>query len=144
MSGLLGGVQQPAEQSGLRRRLRTLRVGAITVNGRRELCVIRNISEGGLSARVYSTPGVGQRAQVDLPSGVSRAGIVKWVSRPNIGIAFDEKADLADLLGAESGGRNGLPRRTPRINVDRLGELRIGARVIAINSCDISQGGVRI
>jgi hypothetical protein len=39
---------------------------------------------------------------------------------------------------------NGWHPRMPRVEVDRLGEIRVGARIYPINTCDISQGGVRL
>jgi len=45
---------QPPERRRDTRHITILRVGTILVDGRRELCLIRNISAGGLMAHVYS------------------------------------------------------------------------------------------
>jgi cold shock CspA family protein len=126
------------------RRLTTLRVGTITIDDRRELCLIRNISAGGLKAHVYSPLKEGQKVSVELKANQQTNGTVSWVGEASVGIEFDEPIDVADLLAAQNEGDNGWRARMPRVEVDCLGELRIGARIYPINTCDISQGGVRL
>jgi hypothetical protein len=126
------------------RRMTTLRVGTITIDGRRELCLIRNVSAGGLRAHVYSPLKVGQPVSVELKTNQQTAGTVSWVDGATVGISFDEEIDVAELLTSQMEGEDGMQPRMPRVEADCLGELRIGARVYPINSCDISQGGARI
>ncbi|HWH17244.1 MAG TPA: PilZ domain-containing protein [Allosphingosinicella sp.] len=134
----------PHDRSGAARRLTTLRVGTIMIHGRRELCLIRNISAGGLRAHVYSPVKEGQKVSVELKTNQQTSGTINWVRDGNVGIAFDERIDVADLLAAQTGTDSGWRPRMPRVEVDRLGEIRVGARIYPFNSCDISQGGVRI
>ena len=131
-------------EDGAGRRLRTLRVGTITIDGRRELCLIRNISAGGLRAHVYSPLKEGQKVSVELKTNQQTSGSVNWVDGNSIGIEFSEPIDVEELLAAQACGDTGWRPRMPRVEVDRLGELRIGARIYPINSCDISQGGIRV
>ncbi len=49
---------QPDRRGG-ERYVRLLRVGAIVIEDRRELCLIRNVSAGGMMIRAYSNIGVG-------------------------------------------------------------------------------------
>ena len=126
------------------RHLTILRVGALIIDGRRELCLIRNISAGGLMAHVYSSIPIGQRLKVELKSDQTVSGEVAWVDEANCGITFDELIDVEEILAVQAASANGWRPRLPRVEVDRLATLRIGARTYAVSTCDISQGGVKV
>jgi len=132
---------QPRERRRDTRHITILRVGTILVNGRRELCLIRNISAGGLMAHVYSQLKQDQTLEVELKTNQRVAGRVSWSEGANVGIAFDEPVDVEDLLACHTELENGWRPRLPRVEVDRLGTLRV---VFALNTRDISQGGVKI
>lgn len=127
-----------------KKRLTTLRVGTITVGGRRELCLIRNVSGGGLRAHVYSPVSEGEAVSVELKTNQQTSGTITWVQDGSIGVQFDEPIDVEGLLASQNEGDHGWSSRMPRAEVDRLGELRVGARIYPINTRDISQGGVRV
>ncbi len=135
---------QPRTRDSLARRLTTLRVGIITIEGERELCLIRNVSEGGLRAHVYSRPEVGDRICVELKTDDQTHGTITWACDGDIGVQFDEKIDVEGLLASHLAQEGGRRPRMPRVDVDRLGELRIGARFYPVNTRNMSQGGVRI
>jgi hypothetical protein len=126
------------------RHITILRVGTIILEDRRELCLIRNISAGGLMAHVYSQLKLGERLEVEFKTNQRLAGKVSWAEGTNVGIAFDEPVDLEDLLAVTTELGNGWRPRLPRVEVDRLGTLRVGSRIYALNTRDISQGGVKI
>lgn len=134
---------QPCERRSGPRHITILRVGTIVIDGRHELCLIRNISAGGLMAHVYSTLKPEQQVEVELKTHQRVVGKVSWCSGSNVGIAFDEPVDVEDLLASNSELQNGWRPRLPRVEVDRLGTLRLGSRVYALNTRDISQGGVK-
>lgn len=134
----------PAGRADEARRLTTLRVGTITIDGRRELCLIRNISAGGLRAHVYSPLSQGQQVSVELKTDQQTNGSVSWVDGGTVGVTFDQEIDVEELLASQISNDDGTQPRMPRVEVDRLGELRIGARIYPINTCDMSQGGVRL
>ena len=135
---------QPTERRRQARHLTILRVGTLLVDGRRELCLIRNISAGGLMAHVYSTFREGQPVSVELKTNQQTSGCVSWINGSNIGIAFDEAIDVEEMLANQSVTDNGWRPRLPRVEVDRLATLRIGARNFWVSTLDISQGGVKI
>jgi hypothetical protein len=126
------------------RYLTILRVGTLIVDGRRELCLIRNISAGGLMAHAYSTLPIGRQLSVELKTNQGIAGTVAWVEGANVGISFDEPADVEELLASQSVLENGWRPRLPRVEVDRLATLRLGAATYGVSTRDISQGGVKI
>jgi hypothetical protein len=134
----------PPERRQQRRHMTILRVGSIFLGDKRELCLIRNISAGGLMAHVYSRLVIGQNVAVELKTNHRIAGSVTWLQDNNAGITFDAPIDVEDILASHSGLENGWRPRLPRVEVDRLATLRVGARVYGVSTRDISQGGVKI
>jgi hypothetical protein len=126
------------------RHMTILRVGTLIIDGRRELCLIRNISAGGLMAHVYSTLQIGRQLSVELKTNQRISGTVAWIEGSNVGISFAERTDVEELLAAQNGLENGWRPRLPRVEVDRLATLRLGARTYGVSTRDISQGGVKI
>jgi hypothetical protein len=126
------------------RHLTILRVGAIVVDERRELCLVRNISAGGLMAIVYSGFETGRRIAVELKTNQQIPGTVSWIRDSTIGVAFDDKIDIAEVLSNAAMLDNGWRPRMPRVPVDRMATLRAGARTYWVSTRDISQGGVKV
>jgi hypothetical protein len=110
----------------------------------RELCLIRNISAGGLMAHVYSHHEVGERVTVEIKSDRALQGHILWADDSNVGVQFDTPIDLSEMLASQAVAANGWRNRMPRVEVDRLATLRCGARLYGVNTRDISQGGVKI
>lgn len=126
------------------RHLTILRVGTMIRKDGSELCLIRNISAGGLMAHVYSQLKPDDPIEVELKTNQRIAGRVSWTDGANAGIAFDQPVDVEELLAANTEMHNGWRPRLPRVEVDRLGTLRLGSHIYALNTRDISQGGVKI
>jgi hypothetical protein len=135
---------RPPERRRDPRHLTILRVGAMIGAKGRELCLIRNISAGGLMAHVYSHHRSGEAVTVELKSHQPIAGTIIWVSESNIGFQFDEPIDVPAMLAHQAVLANGWRPRMPRVEVDRLATLRCGSRLYGVNTRDISQGGVKI
>lgn len=123
------------------RHLTLFRVGAISIAGRRELCLIKNISSGGMSIHPYSDMAIGTPVVIELKSGMSVPGSVAWVDDGTVGVAFDSPVDVLDVLSA---GDEGTRPRMPRIEIDCQALVRDGAMVHRMQVCDISQGGVKL
>jgi hypothetical protein len=127
------------ERRGEERYLSLLRVGALQVAGRRELCLIRNISAGGMLIRPYSAIDEGTRLSIELKHGESVAGVAQWSEGGLAGIVFDEPIDVLALLSAS--GTETRPRM-PRIELDCSARLREDADVHRARALNISQGGI--
>lgn len=131
----------PTERRDGERHLTLYRVGSIMVDERRELCLIKNISAGGMRIRVYSSLPVGRQLSIELKSGHPVSGRVSWVNQDNVGVTFDERIDVIEILSASMEG----PRpRMPRIEVTCRASVREGASVYRMQACDISQGGIKL
>jgi hypothetical protein len=141
---LSSDVPAPPERRAGERHLKILRVGTLVVDGRHELCLIRNISAGGLMAHVYSPLKPGQTVTVELKSNQPLAGQVVWVSDGNAGIRFEIAMDVSELLANPAVMDNGWRPRTPRVEIDRMATLRSGARTTWVQVRDISQSGVKL
>lgn len=123
------------------RHMTLYRVGSVQVAERRELCLIKNISAGGMMVRLYCTLAEGTPVIVELKSGQPISGQISWTRDHNAGICFDRPVDVIDILSTSMEG----PRpRMPRIEVGCHATLREGANVIRVKACDISQGGLKI
>jgi hypothetical protein len=134
----------PAEEADRRegeRHMTLYRVGSIQVENRRELCLIKNISAGGMMIRLYCAIAEGTPLTVELKSGQPITGKISWTREHHAGIEFDEPVDVIDILSSAMGG----PRpRMPRIETNCHATLREGANALRVKACDISQGGVKI
>lgn len=137
-------VPRPPERRQAERHIKILRVGTLVVEGRRELCLIRNVSAGGLLAHVYSNVAPGQRVTVELKTNQQVAGHIAWVRDANAGIAFDHEVDIGDLLANPRVLDNGWQARAPRIEADGAATLRAGARTHRVRTIDISQSGIKL
>jgi hypothetical protein len=135
---------QPPDRRRATRHLTILRVGALIGPHGRELCLIRNISAGGLMAHVYSPHALGSAVAIELKSNQPVSGTVVWADESNVGIEFDSPIDVEDMLSSQSAIDCGWRPRLPRVEVDRLATLRCGARLHGVNTRDISQGGVKV
>ena len=123
-------------------RLMTLyRVGSIQVESRRELCLIKNISAGGMMIRLYCSIADGTPVIVELKSGQPIQGKISWTRDQNAGVAFDQPVDVIDIL---SNSMEGPRPRMPRIEARCHATLREGANVLRVEVCDISQGGLKL
>ena len=127
------------DRRGADRYLSLLRVGAIMFEDRRELCLIRNISAGGMMIRAYSNIAIGTELSVELKQGDPVSGVVKWVENGLTGVTFDEPIDVILLLAPPGDG----PRpRLPRIEVDCNAWVRQDGDLVQIRLMNISQGGL--
>jgi hypothetical protein len=123
------------------RHLTLFRVGSITIGDRRELCLIKNISAGGMMIRAYCQIAQGTALSIELKSGQPVTGSASWVNDHNVGVAFDQPIDVIEILSASADG----PRpRMPRVEVDCIATVRDGASIFRLPVCDISQGGLKV
>jgi hypothetical protein len=131
----------PFERRDDDRQLTLFRVGSLIIGDRRELCLIRNVSAGGMMIRAYCTIAPGTRVSVELKCGELVDGNAIWVKDDLIGLEFDKPIDVVDLLKTSMEG----PRpRMPRIEVDCVVWVRDGADVQRARARNVSQGGLKV
>jgi PilZ domain len=132
---------EPRERRDGDRMMTLYRVGSLLIGDSRELCLIKNISAGGMMVRCYGTIAVGTSVSVELKCGQPIGGRVSWVRDIHVGIAFDQPIDVIDVLSTSLEG----PRpRLPRIEVNSFITLREGATTYRMRVSDVSQGGLKV
>lgn len=119
-------------------------VAKMTGEKGQELCLIRNISTGGVMANIYSTHEVGERISLEIRSGQQLQGEIVWMRDGCVGIRFLESVNVDEMLKSASVDRNGLRTRPPRIEVYGQANIKIGDRTYSVDLCDLSQGGVKV
>ena len=131
----------PLERRETDRQLTLFRVGSLMIGQRRELCLIKNISAGGMMIRAYCAIEPGTRVSVELKCGETVGGTASWVQQDTIGLEFDHPIDIVEMLKTSMEG----PRpRMPRIEVDCVALVRDGADTHRASTRDVSQGGVKV
>lgn len=123
------------------RHLTLFRVGSILIDGRRELCLVKNISAGGALIRAYCRLEADLELQIELKEKQPIPGRVNWIKGSDAGIGFDERVDVVDLL--KSNGDDPRPRM-PRVEVRCVVFVREGATTNRARLINISQGGLSI
>jgi PilZ domain len=121
------------------RHLSLLRVGALLVGGRRELCLIRNVSAGGMMIRPYSLIQPGSRLSIELKHGHAVSGVAQWYENGLVGVTFDSPIDVVALL---STANHGPAPRMPRMELNCIAWVRQDADVYRTRAVNISQGGM--
>lgn len=120
------------------RHLSLLRVGALVIGGRRELCLIRNISGGGMMIRPYSAIEQGTPVSVELKHGEAVSGVARWSRDMLVGVEFDKKIDVLALLAPAA---DSPKPRMPRIDLSCSALLRHDGDVYRVEVMNVSQGG---
>ncbi len=123
------------------RHLTLFRVGSVLVDGRRELCLVKNISAGGALIRAYCRLQADLDLRIELKEQQPISGRVNWVKGTDAGITFDERVDVLDLLKSNGDG----PRpRMPRVEVRCTVFVREGATTNRASLVNVSQGGLSV
>jgi hypothetical protein len=136
---LTANAPAPPERRNGERYLSLLRVGALLIDGRQELCLVRNVSGGGMLIRPYSPVELDTAVTIELKHGEPVSGVVKWIDDGLVGIAFDAPIDVVALLASSA---DGPQPRMPRIELGCTAWVRQDADVHRTRSVNISQGGM--
>jgi len=126
------------------RHMSILRVGKMVTPRGEDFCLIRNISEGGLMAKLYRAVNVGERVTIELRAERRLAGEVRWARDDAAGIQFDAPIDVAAVLADREEFVDGRHPRPPRLSHSCRATLRLGAEYHRVTVVDISQGGVKV
>jgi hypothetical protein len=119
------------------------RVGVLHTARRPRLCVIRNISSTGMKARINGAIETGEAVAVEIVSDRRIPGRIVWSADGGFGMDFDREVDIREALALpERPGRP--PRRSPRLPVDCMAMVRVGADMIFVTATHLSPGGVRL
>lgn len=129
----------PPDRRSSERYLSLLRVGTVTLADRQELCLVRNISSGGMMIRAYSDIHADARLSIELKQGEPISGIVRWVENGLTGVTFDEPIDVLSLLSLNFGAQR---QRIPRIELECSGWVSADGDSQPVRVLNISPGGI--
>jgi hypothetical protein len=137
-------VNRRLERRGQLRQVALLRVALLHADEVSDICVVKNVSPNGLSARVYRKLTAGEQVQIEFRSGELLAGSVVWEDKYNIGIVFPEPIDVTAVLASRWATEASKRRALPRIKVECPGRLDTGLRSMGFVLGDISQCGASL
>ena len=109
------------------------------VDGWRELCLVRNVSAGGMLIRPYSPITAGTPVTIELKHGETVSGVARWIEDGMVGIEFDQPIDVVALLTSSEDGQQ---PRMPRIELSCTAWVREDADIYRTRTINISQGGM--
>ena len=109
-----------------------------------ELCLVRNISSGGLTAHVYSTVTVGAPATFEFASGFIAQAKILWQRDNLAGVQFDTCIDTQLVLSRSSPSPETPEPRAPRVELGIKARVRLGATYRSVTLINISQGGAKL
>ncbi|NNC71456.1 MAG: PilZ domain-containing protein [Sphingomonadaceae bacterium] len=123
------------------RYMTVLQAGKLVTGRFQELCLIRNISSGGMMAEIFAPVDDGEQVGVEFKAGTVIDGVVRWVRDGRSGIEFFEKIDVHEVLAPHRGR---MSPRSPRLDIDGMATLEIEDDEIELPVLDISQGGIKV
>lgn len=126
------------------RQAKVLRVGLLESDQGAQLCLIRDISSGGLRVDLHYNLARGTKASIELNTGRRLQGTIIWYRNEQAGMEFDELVDVEQFLTPEPAVPCGPRPRLPRIGMNRVVTVRSGARIYRVPVVDISQGGMKV
>lgn len=118
------------------------RVGKIMRSTGDELCMLRNMSEGGAMANVASPFSVGEHVMLNLRLEERIEACVVWVRDSVIGLAFTKPVDLEAILATSA--PEGPRPRAPRLTVAAQGRLHVDREAYRVVTTDVSQSGAKL
>ena len=118
-----------------------LRPAKLIGDQREYLCVVRNISKGGLSVQLFHPLPEHEYLSIEFGNGDRHAIRQVWQTGELMGCAFLTPLDNPTLVAADEGMH---PRRQPRLQVEHDAVLYAGDREMPIVLRDISQRGAAI
>jgi hypothetical protein len=109
------------------------------------LCLIRNISPGGLMGKIHLDLPRGESVTVEIRSGRRIAGHIAWSRDGMAGVQFDDRIDVLEVLHAPIHGEAELAQRMPRVRIGCPVTLTLeGGAKEKVKLIDVSQGGAKV
>lgn len=118
-----------------------IRPGKLIADGREFLCVVRDVSEGGLKVRLFHPLPAHEAIDIEFDNGERHALRLVWNEGDLAGFVFIGDVDVTRLIAVHHGE---FPRRQPRLNVAVDALLCTAGLRTPITLCDISQRGASI
>ena len=135
----------PPERRAAPRNLSVLRTALLHTYRGDELCLVRNISSGGLMAHIFSDLEIGDPVTVEFKSEHSIRGTIVWRQDCLAGVEFAHSIELSEILSQQFESTfMPLAPRAPRAEVNVPGRIKSGGSWQHVVLRNISQGGARL
>lgn len=121
-----------------------LQPGAVGRGSMREICFLRKITSTGAVLCMEGKPAIGDRLDLELLTGDRLRGRVDWVQDSDVGLLFDDAADMFALITRNLVHQTGDARKMPRIEIRCPAWLEAGSRREVVTVTNVSDGGARI
>lgn len=118
-----------------------IRPGKLIADGREFLCVVRDVSEGGVKVRLFHLLPSHRQLEIEFDNGERFALKMVWQTGDLAGFSFVDEVDVGLLVARQADSR---PRRQPRLAVEVEGVLCSSGVRIPVVLRDISQRGASI
>lgn len=118
-----------------------IRPGKLIADGREFLCVVRDVSERGLKARLFDALPEHRTLHIEFDNGERHALQLVWAKGNLAGFCFLEEVDVRRLIVTEAGDH---PRRQPRVTISVDAMLSTAGMRVPVLLRDISQRGASI
>lgn len=141
MSQELSSTQLSADQRSDNRVSLLLRAGKLIAEQGEFLCIVRDVSAGGIKVRLlHDLPRV-NRLELELANGESYPLELVWQNEGHAGFRFlDRPIDLVTVVDEPSR----FPKRGIRLRLEMPVEIRLGEELHCAKLCDLSQHGAQI
>jgi hypothetical protein len=121
-----------------------LQPGTLTRGSLKEICFLRKISPLGAVIQSEAKRRAGERLDLTLMTGERLAGTVSWVAENELGLRFDDPADIFGLIARNLVRQPGDARRMPRIELRCQAWLEAGSRRDRVILRNLTDGGARL
>jgi hypothetical protein len=141
MSQEANSIQQSADQRSENRVSLLLRAGKLIADQGEFLCIVRDVSAGGIKVRLlHDLPQV-NRLELELANGENYPLELVWKNEDHAGFRFlDRPIDLVAVVDEPSR----FPKRGIRLRLEMPVEIKLGDELHEAKLCDLSQHGAQI
>lgn len=121
-----------------------LRAGLLEQAGKTSFCLVKDISQSGIRAKLYSTGFELGRVKVRIADAGPVLGEIVWIADEHAGIAFGDTAGRDAMRRLRREPRPDARRSVPRVATAARAIVRSGGRAFAAELCDISSFGAKV
>ena len=108
------------------------------------LCLVRNVSSGGMMGKVLIDLPIGTPILVEMRSGHEIPGQVIWSQNKLVGVQFDTSIDVQHVMNGTHRVMHNWRQRMPRVHVPCPVTLLTSSGRQTVTLLDLSQGGAKI
>lgn len=139
------GITRDPSQRSAARYTRVFRPVVFRVGKFEGLCLVRNISAGGLMGEVPGEFQPGSAVDIEMNGTLRLNGRIVWCRDGQMGVCFDQEIDVPQVLQHFSRRiADGKVQRAPRLTAECEGDLYLGNELFRVPVVDVSQGGAKI